>query len=140
MTEAVAEIRDVLAGRPGGVNRLIRRYGKAVVDYCTALIPDRKAPFDRMVEDVLVDILAQSRAAARSHNDDEVFEFAVEAALRTVRSRYREVLDSGAQPSPLFRPIRQLQPARRCSDDLPLPLVPIAVPLVRQHRPDTCRQ
>lgn len=98
MTQAATEIRDLLAGRPGGVNRMIRRFGKPVVDYCTALIPDRRAPFERMAEDILVDIIAQARTAARAQSDDEVFEFAMEAAMRTVRSRYREVLESPARP------------------------------------------
>ncbi|MBX3458920.1 MAG: hypothetical protein KF696_03005 [Planctomycetes bacterium] len=96
---AAAEIRELLAGAPGSVNRMIRRFGKHVVDYCTALIPDRSAPFDRMVEDVLVDIIAQSRAAARSTNDDEVFEFAMHVATQTIRARYRQVLEGGAQPT-----------------------------------------
>lgn len=95
---AATEIRELLAGAPGSVNRMIRRFGKHVVDYCTALIPDRSPPFDRMVEDVLVDILAQSRAAARSENDDEVFEFAMHVATQTIRARYRDVLEGQAQP------------------------------------------
>ncbi|MBK8206401.1 MAG: hypothetical protein IPK87_06325 [Planctomycetes bacterium] len=98
MSQAVTDIKDLLAGTPGSVNRLIRRYGKSVVDYCTALVPDRDARFERMVEDVLVDILAQSRAAVRSTSDDEVFEFAMQAATQTIRSRYRDVLESSAQP------------------------------------------
>ncbi len=98
MSQAVTDIKDLLAGAPGSVNRLIRRYGKAVVDYCTALMPDRDSRFERMVEDVLVDILAQSRAAVRSSSDDEVFEFAMQAATQTVRARYRDVLESDAQP------------------------------------------
>lgn len=98
MTQAATEIRDLLAGRPGGVNRIIRRFGKPVLDYCTALIPDRREPFERMVEDILVDIIAQSRSAARARSDDEVFEFAIEAAMRTVRSRYRDALDAPARP------------------------------------------
>lgn len=97
--EATQEVRDVLAGRPGGVNRVIKRFGKHIVDYATALIPDRAAPFDRMVEDILTDIVSQCRAAARSQSDDEVFEFGVEAALRTVRARYPEVLEADARPS-----------------------------------------
>lgn len=97
--EATREIRELLAGRPGGVNRILRRFGKPVVDYATALIPDRGAPFERMVEDILVDVISQARATARAASDDEVFEFVIEAALRTVRARYREVLEGEARPT-----------------------------------------
>jgi hypothetical protein len=97
--EATREIRELLSGRPGGVNRILRRFGKPVVDYATALIPDRGAPFERMVEDILVDVISQARATARAASDDEVFEFVIEAALRTVRARYREVLEGEARPT-----------------------------------------
>lgn len=96
MSQAAADIRDLLSGRPGGVNRVIRRFGPHVIDYVGALLPDRSAPFERVVEDILVDILAQSRAAARSTNDDEVFQFGIECAFRTIRARHRELLDAGA--------------------------------------------
>lgn len=100
MTQAQAarEVHDVLAGKSGGVNRIIRRFGKPVVDYATALIPDRGEPFDRLVEDILADVIAQCRAAARSNGDEQVFEYVIETALRTVRARYREVLD--VEPTP----------------------------------------
>jgi hypothetical protein len=98
VSQAPQEIRDVIAGRPGAVNRFIRRFGKPVLDYATALIPDRSEPFDRMVEDIMVDAIAQARAAARHKEDEQVFEFVMEAALRTVRARYREVLDGEARP------------------------------------------
>ncbi|MCB9932429.1 MAG: hypothetical protein H6841_03315 [Planctomycetes bacterium] len=97
--EATREIRELLSGRPGGVNRILRRFGKPVVDYATALIPDRGAPFDRMVEDILVDVISQARTSARAGSDEEVFEFVIEAALRTVRARYREVLEGEARPT-----------------------------------------
>ena len=101
MTQAPAarEVHDVLAGKSGGVNRIIRRFGKPVVDYATALIPDRGEPFDRLVEDILADVIAQCRAAARSDGDEQVFEYVIETALRTVRARYREVLDVEPAPS-----------------------------------------
>ncbi|MCA8936430.1 MAG: hypothetical protein KDB68_09485 [Planctomycetes bacterium] len=97
--QAPREIRDLLGGRPGGVNRIIKRFGKPVVDYATALIPDRSEPFAKLVEDILVDVLSQARAAARAKSDEEVFEFVTESALRTVRSRYRDVLESPAKPT-----------------------------------------
>ena len=97
--EATREVRDLLGGRPGGVNRVLRRFGKPVVDYATALIPDRSAPFDKLVEDILVDAISQARTAARSESDEQVFEYVIESALHTVRARYREVLDGEAKPS-----------------------------------------
>lgn len=96
MSQAASEIRDLLSGRPGGVNRVIRRFGPHVVDYVGAFLPDRSGPFDKVVEDILVDILAQSRAAARAANDDQVFEFGIECAFRTMRARHRELLDAPA--------------------------------------------
>jgi hypothetical protein len=101
--EAAREIRDVLAGRTGGVNRVVRRFGKPIVDYATALLPDRAEPFERMVEDILVDVISQCRASARSRSDDEVFEFVIEAAMRTVRSRYPDVLAGEARPDKATR-------------------------------------
>ncbi|MCA8911229.1 MAG: hypothetical protein KDB82_05970 [Planctomycetes bacterium] len=97
--EATREIRELLSGRPGGVNRLLKRFGKPLLDYCTALVPDRSEPFERMLEDILVDVISQSRAAARARSDEEVFEFVVESALRTVRARYREILEGEAKPT-----------------------------------------
>lgn len=97
--QAPREIRDLLGGRPGGVNRIIKRFGKPIVDYATALIPDRSEPFAKLVEDILVDVLSQARAAARAQSDEEVFEFVTESALRTVRSRYRDVLETPAKPT-----------------------------------------
>jgi hypothetical protein len=98
MSEAVKEIRELLAGRPTGVNRIIKRFGRPVLDYCTAIIPDRSGRFERMVEDILVDILAQARSAARAGGDEAVFEFAFESAVATVRARYRPELEAPAQP------------------------------------------
>ncbi|MBZ0137471.1 MAG: hypothetical protein K8I27_13980 [Planctomycetes bacterium] len=97
--DAPRDIREILAGRPGAANRFLRRFGKPILDYATALIPDRSEPFDRMVEDILVDAIAQSRTAARLKEDEQVFEYVMEVALRTVRARYRHVLDAEARPS-----------------------------------------
>ncbi|MEE9312126.1 MAG: hypothetical protein V3V10_06890, partial [Planctomycetota bacterium] len=99
MVEAVQEVKDILSGRPGGVNRFLRRWGKLVIDYATAIIPDRSAPFEKMVEDIFVDAVSQCRAAARVSGEEEVQAFVVESALRTVRSRYREQLDAKANPA-----------------------------------------
>ncbi|MDC1142408.1 hypothetical protein OAU50_04905 [Planctomycetota bacterium] len=99
MHEAVQEIQDILSGRPGGVNRFLRRWGKLVIDYSTALIPDREAPFDKLIEDIFVDAVSQCRAAARATTEEQVQAFLVESALRTVRSRYRELLETKATPS-----------------------------------------
>lgn len=97
--EAPREIREIIAGRPGAANRFLKRFGKPVLDYCTALIPDRSEPFDRMVEDIMVDAIAQARAAARHKEDEEVFEYVMEVALRTVRARYKHVLEGEARPT-----------------------------------------
>ena len=99
VAESPREVRDLLAGRPGGVNRVLRRFAKPVIDYATALIPDRSAPFERMVEDILVDVISQARTTARAQSDEQVFEYVIESALHTVRARYRDVLDSEAKPS-----------------------------------------
>lgn len=96
MSQAASDIRDLLSGRPGGVNRVIRRFGPHIVDYVSAFLPDRAGQFDKVVEDILVDILAQSRAAARAASDDQVFEFGIECAFRTMRARHRELLDAPA--------------------------------------------
>ncbi|MCA8914457.1 MAG: hypothetical protein KDB90_03525 [Planctomycetes bacterium] len=99
VAESPREVRDLLAGRPGGVNRVLRRFAKPVIDYATALIPDRSAPFERMVEDILVDVISQARTTARAQSDEQVFEYVIESALHTVRARYRDVLDGEAKPS-----------------------------------------
>ena len=97
--EAPKEVREIIAGRPGAANRFLKRFSKPILDYATALIPDRSEPFDRMVEDILVDAIAQSRAAARHKGDEEVFEYVMEVALHTVRARYRHILDGEARPT-----------------------------------------
>lgn len=97
--DAPREIREVIAGRPGAVNRFIRRFSKPILDYATALLPDRSEPFDRLVEDIMVDAIAQARAAARHSEDEQVFEFVMECALRTVRARFRHVLEGEARPT-----------------------------------------
>ncbi|MHC4840051.1 MAG: coiled-coil domain-containing protein [Planctomycetota bacterium] len=98
MHDAVQEIHDILSGRPGGVNRFLRRWGKLVIDYSTALTPDRTEPFGKLLEDIFVDAVSQCRAAARAKTEEEVQAFLIESALRTVRSRYRELLDTKAAP------------------------------------------
>ena len=45
MSEAVSIIRAVIAGRHGAVNDLLRRYGREVVEYATALAPARGPEF-----------------------------------------------------------------------------------------------
>lgn len=97
--EAPREIREIIAGRPGAANRFLKRFSKPILDYATALIPDRSEPFERLVEDILVDAIAQSRAAARFKEDEQVFEFVMEVALHTVRARYKHVLDGEARPT-----------------------------------------
>lgn len=99
MHEAVQEIKDILSGRPGGVNRFLRRWSSLVIDYATALIPDRTEPFDRLIEDIFVDAVSQCRAASRLTTEEEVRTFLVESALRTVRARYRETLETKATPT-----------------------------------------
>lgn len=99
MSHAGTELREVLAGRPGSVNAFMARWGKLLVDYATALIPDRDEPFDRMVADMLVDALAQARVLPRDADDEQVRAYVIESAMRTVRARHRAVLDAPAAPT-----------------------------------------
>ncbi|MCL4730740.1 MAG: FecR domain-containing protein, partial [Planctomycetes bacterium] len=98
MTGAAQEIRHMLAGKPGGVNLFLNRWGKLLVDYATALIPDRSDPFAGLVEDLLVDAISQARVIARAASDDQVRDYVIESAIRTTRARYREVLDARNAP------------------------------------------
>lgn len=95
---AAQEIRNLIAGRPGSVNAFLARWGKLVVDYASAILPDRADPFGKMVEDILVDAISQARAIGRAQTDDEVRAFVVECALRTIRARYRDHLDARSTP------------------------------------------
>lgn len=99
MSPAVIEIRNLIAGRPGGVNAFMQRWGKLLVDYATAIIPDRAAPFDQLVEDLFVDAISQARGIADAQSEPQVRAFVIEAALRTVRARYRAQLDAPAAPT-----------------------------------------
>lgn len=98
MTSAAQEIRHLVSGRPGGVNLFLSRWGKLVVDYATALVPDRSDPFAKLVEDLLVDAVSQARAVSRAQTDDEVRAYVVESLIRTVRARYRDLLDARSTP------------------------------------------
>ena len=98
MSHAANEVRALVAGKPGGVNSFIGRWGKLVVDYATALLPDRGEPFAKMVEDILVDAVSQARVVLRAQTDEEVRAYVIECALRTTRARFREQLDGHATP------------------------------------------
>lgn len=99
MNQAVNEVQNLTAGRPGGMNAFVNRWGKLVVDYATAIIPDRSEPFEKMVEDILVDAISQARAVKGAQSDAAVRDFVIESALRTVRARYRAQLDAPPAPS-----------------------------------------
>jgi len=98
MTTAAQEVRQLISGTPGGVNLFMNRWGKLVVDYATALIPDRAEPFPRLVEDLLVDAISQARAVGRVETEEEVRAYVIESALRTVRARHRDLLDARSTP------------------------------------------
>lgn len=98
MSASAQEIRNLIAGRPGSVNAFLARWGKLIVDYATAILPDRADPFGRMVEDILVDAISQARAIGRVQSDQDVHAYVVECALRTIRARYRDQLDARSTP------------------------------------------
>lgn len=93
-------VSDLLAANAGSVNAFMKRFGPEVVDYATALIPARDGAFEPLVEDILVDALAQIRAA-ETGSDEALRRFVLECACRTLRARHKEVLAQGPDPRSL---------------------------------------
>ncbi|MDH5640429.1 MAG: hypothetical protein OEY28_03980 [Nitrospira sp.] len=98
MPQAQKLVRDVLAGRRGSVNEFISCYGGEIVDYVSSLLPERQPPFEKVVEDILVDALAQCRTALRIDDDEQVREYIFRSATTTVRNRHSELLKGEADP------------------------------------------
>ena len=98
MSEAVSIIRAVIAGRHGAVNDLLRRYGREVVEYATALAPARGPEFAKLVEDIFSDVVSQASSARGAETDEAVREFVFGTAAATVRIRFRDLLSAPAEP------------------------------------------
>lgn len=94
-------ISDILAGRPGAVNALLSRFGREVADYAAALVTNPGPDFDKLLEDIFVDILAQCRVLqysdrAAGASDATLRDFVFESAVRTARARHTRLLQAGA--------------------------------------------
>ncbi len=99
MSDAAPKIvQNILAGRAGGVNDLMKLYQQDVVDYATALIPDRGDPFRKMLEDLFVDFVVQCRAFRNCETNREMLDGLLQSMIHTVRTRYPKVLGAEAAP------------------------------------------
>ena len=99
MTEAAKIVADLLKARLGSINGFLRAYGTDLADYATAIVPKRGEAFEQLLEDILVDVIAQVRAADTSSETTFRY-FVFESAIRTTRVRHRALIDAPAQEPP----------------------------------------
>lgn len=97
ISEPARLVRDILHAKPGAVNEFMRQFGGELCDYLTAIVPQRGPAFEAALEDVLVDALAQIRAADTS-SPQALRRFVFESAARTLRVRHRSLLGAAADP------------------------------------------
>lgn len=95
MTDAARLVSNILKARLGSINAFLRAYGGDLADYATAIVPRRGEAFERLLEDILADIVAQIRAADTS-SDESFRRYLFESALRTLRARHPELLETPA--------------------------------------------
>ncbi len=89
-------VREILAGNPKGINKLLAKHGHELVEYTRIFSQQDDALFQRIYEDILVDILRQIALFLRRRNTS-LRMFAFESAASTLRKRYTELYNQKAK-------------------------------------------
>ncbi|MCC6574211.1 MAG: sigma-70 family RNA polymerase sigma factor [Planctomycetes bacterium] len=95
MIEPAKIVNSIIKARLGSINLLLRSYGTDLADYATAVVPRRGDEFEQLLEDIVVDIITQLRAADTS-SDESFRRYLFESAVRTLRARHRRLLEAPA--------------------------------------------
>lgn len=90
-------VRDILAGKAGSVNELMRQFGREVSDLALAVTTQPGPAFEVVVTEIFADVLRQCRAADL-HTPEAFRLWVLQSAAHTLSARFGPLLQSVADP------------------------------------------